>query len=416
MSDSSTLHSKTSPTILAFASRSRLIEGGRLTGILNLAKTIFAAPPTTGFLAERPSRFRREHLQLSKQSGNTDDSLFGRIAARNAAFVDGPWSVNAENDHSNPRYLSPSGLLAVALRRLESDLNATRTPALAGEGDAGDRHAQSNTAHGQTPDRHERRRSIYQQLAARGTSPSNEPQSVTRGHLPHARERWSLTRRAWQIAVSGNNRGANRTSQLFPVGEIVRALTNLWMGVNRLVQAIRPSLEVRARSSRSAAGRARVVAFPVEGGLVGDRDNRHSRLAISNRSSHAGSIDGRDTAKGLTRSRLAFTDTSALFGTTLPKRWLAVGLGAQLGRGWFGSSQAELLQSVRTLPRATRAGGNPGGMRNPITISFSPTIVVSNNDEHGSLEGQVLEAIGRHSYELVRLIGREVQTQRRAVF
>jgi hypothetical protein len=55
-------------------------------------------------------------------------------------------------------------------------------------------------------------------------------------------------------------------------------------------------------------------------------------------------------------------------------------------------------------------------MLNPLTVNFSPTVVIQSESEHGSIEGRVVEAIRRHSYELVRLIGRELQTQRRAVF
>jgi hypothetical protein len=100
----------------------------------------------------------------------------------------------------------------------------------------------------------------------------------------------------------------------------------------------------------------------------------------------------------------------------LLKRWLAADPSAQMSKGWSDSSQAEFFAPVRTLSRATRSSGNSGELRNPVTINFSPTVVVPNSGEHGSIEDKVMEAIRQDSYELVRLIGREVHNQRRAAF
>jgi hypothetical protein len=49
-------------------------------------------------------------------------------------------------------------------------------------------------------------------------------------------------------------------------------------------------------------------------------------------------------------------------------------------------------------------------------VNFSPTIVLQNCEEFAGIENAVVQAIRQHSHELVRIIGRELQTQRRAAF
>ncbi len=51
-----------------------------------------------------------------------------------------------------------------------------------------------------------------------------------------------------------------------------------------------------------------------------------------------------------------------------------------------------------------------------ILVNFSPTVVLQGGVESGELERRVVEAIGRHSHELIRIVSRELQSQRRAAF
>jgi hypothetical protein len=417
MSGSSIHDSETTPSISTFVSRSRSIESSRLAGIVHLAKTIIASPLTPSFVASNPNRLPREYLARTKSSGNKND-IFGRITTRNTAPSDRFSPASVVNDYSNPSYLSTSGLFKVALRRPESGLNATRTPALLREGNAGNPYARSKAMQVHTADTDGSRRSIYRQLSALRILPSNEGQSVARDVSPNARQQLVLTRRALPVGAPGSSGRANRTSELFALNEITRMLTNLRVGANRLIEAIRPLLEVRAMFSHSASAKAAAALeyFPLEGALAAGRGNRQPGLPIPSRPSQGSSIKGRDIAKRLPLPRLAFADTSPLFATTLLKRWLAADPSAQMRKGWSDSSQAEFLAPVRTLSRATRSSGNSGELRNPVTINFSPTVVVPNSGEHGSIEDKVLKAIRQHSYELVRLIGREVHNQRRAAF
>jgi hypothetical protein len=220
------------------------------------------------------------------------------------------------------------------------------------------------------------------------------------------------------IGASGGNRRANRASQGFGVGKIAQAGTELWGGIDRLVQAIRPALGVRIESSGNGSAKAPAAAFeyfPLTKALGAGKTDRHHGPTMRSRSSHLGSVDSKDIGKRLTLQRRTPTDTFAVFATNHQKRWLAAGSGAPLKKG-HNPSQAGSIEPLRAYSRATNLSKNFGDVRYPMTINFSPTVVVPNDRDHGNIEDKVLEAIRRHSYELVRLIGREVHTQRRAVF
>jgi hypothetical protein len=46
-------------------------------------------------------------------------------------------------------------------------------------------------------------------------------------------------------------------------------------------------------------------------------------------------------------------------------------------------------------------------------VNFSPTIVLRNTEEFAGIENAVMQAIRQHSHEVIRIIHRELQTQRR---
>jgi len=52
----------------------------------------------------------------------------------------------------------------------------------------------------------------------------------------------------------------------------------------------------------------------------------------------------------------------------------------------------------------------------PIVVNFSPTIVIHSGEGFAGIENAVVQALRQHSHELVRVIGRELQTQRRTAF
>ena len=94
----------------------------------------------------------------------------------------------------------------------------------------------------------------------------------------------------------------------------------------------------------------------------------------------------------------------------------AAALVAQLRRRSSPVPQSVQSQMTRVPTNKARVNDNHAQMHNPFTINFAPTVVVHPETDHGKLERNVVEAIRRHSYELVRLINRELQTQRRGCF
>jgi hypothetical protein len=105
-----------------------------------------------------------------------------------------------------------------------------------------------------------------------------------------------------------------------------------------------------------------------------------------------------------------------MLSNTLTKGSPAAKLVAQLRGHRSAPPQAAFAHPTRAHTRTSSFSDNSGEMRNPFTVNFSPTVVVQSESEHHSIEGKVLEAIRRHSHELVRLISRELQMQRRAFF
>jgi hypothetical protein len=80
----------------------------------------------------------------------------------------------------------------------------------------------------------------------------------------------------------------------------------------------------------------------------------------------------------------------------------------------FASAGSSGLAAATTV--AARSGAAAMGRRPPFVVNFSPTIVIDNAIEPGELERRVTQTIERHSHELVRIVTRELQSQRRAMF
>jgi hypothetical protein len=94
----------------------------------------------------------------------------------------------------------------------------------------------------------------------------------------------------------------------------------------------------------------------------------------------------------------------------------AAGLSAQLRAGRPGAQQSASVQPTVAGSRATGLSGNVNKKSDPFVIEFSPTVVIQCDPEIIDLESRVVEAMTRHSYELVRLINRELQIQGRGAF
>jgi hypothetical protein len=75
---------------------------------------------------------------------------------------------------------------------------------------------------------------------------------------------------------------------------------------------------------------------------------------------------------------------------------------------------------VSSGPIASATGGaratvSSGGAQ-PLVVNFSPSVVIRKGAETEDLEQRVVQAIERHSYELLRIINRELESQRRVGF
>jgi hypothetical protein len=83
------------------------------------------------------------------------------------------------------------------------------------------------------------------------------------------------------------------------------------------------------------------------------------------------------------------------------------------------SQQPALSHSKPTdsaVARPTRAKFDASEAPAPLVVNFSPTIVIQGKIEAENIEGTVIRAIRTHSHELIHIINRELQTQRRAAF
>jgi hypothetical protein len=94
----------------------------------------------------------------------------------------------------------------------------------------------------------------------------------------------------------------------------------------------------------------------------------------------------------------------------------AAGLSAHLRAGRPGAQQSASVQPTVAGSHATRFSGNSNKKGDPFIINFSPTVVIQSHAEIIDFENRFVEAMTRHSYELVRLINRELQIQGRAAF
>jgi hypothetical protein len=65
---------------------------------------------------------------------------------------------------------------------------------------------------------------------------------------------------------------------------------------------------------------------------------------------------------------------------------------------------------------AARSKAADTGASPPLVVNFSPTVNIHGAAEPSDLERRVAQAIERRSHELVRIVSRERQSQRRAAF
>ncbi len=322
------------------------------------------------------------------------------------------------SDYSLRSHIPRSRRLEVALRPPERNGNTIHGPAIPGESSASNRY-EGARAQIQTPEAQGDRHGIRQRVTAPRNLFSPGPESVRHSLRLTAIHQLPLRRRHTSSVTSGNSKVSGGASQSSGRREIIRPLINLWEGVNRLVRAIRPSLGSQTLLlARSSAGTpiAPTDHSLSKGKLTAGRANGYLRSLPARESSHPSSSKARNVDQRLSHHRLNSTVASRMLSNTLTTGSPAARLVAQLRGRRSAPPQTEFAHPTRTQTRISRFSDNSGDMRNPFTVNFSPTVVVQSESQHGSIEGKVVDAIRRHSHELVRLIDRELQMQRRAVF
>jgi hypothetical protein len=65
---------------------------------------------------------------------------------------------------------------------------------------------------------------------------------------------------------------------------------------------------------------------------------------------------------------------------------------------------------------AARSQARAGGMSPPMVVNFSPTVALHGGTDEGEFERRVVQAIGHHSHELVRIVTRELRQRLRTAF
>jgi hypothetical protein len=419
MSGSPSHHLKTGRSPAELASRSLWAESSRLADIVKLARRIGTRPLIPRSLATKPVSFAREYLLRSQTHDEKGQTVFGRIGGRDTLLINRPSPLRINNDYSNRGHIPTSRRFDHALRPPEWDLNAVHGWAIIAEGSALKRDERASALQVRITEGQGARRIIHQPPVALRYLFSPAPKSVPRPLRLTANRPLSPSRRKTSFVTSGNSKVPGSASQSSGLREIVRPLVNLWEGVNQLVQALRPSLEAQAvflARTPAATHIAPTEHFVSEAKLAAGRANGYRGSLISRESSHPSSSEGRYADQRVPQHRLNPTGATGVHSNSLTKGSPTARLVAQLRGQQSASQQSEFVQPIRARTRTTRFSDNSGEMRNPLTVNFSPTVVIQSESEHGSIEGRVVEAIRRHSYENVRLIGRELQTQRRAVF
>lgn len=402
---------------LAFASRTRPIESGRLGAIVTSAQRLGANSSISRFLTRPPASSAGEYLPLLQAYDQKRQELFSRTQRREI-LPKTRLSTFHNNDKSNLSRLIASHLLDATSRPTElgripthgvttsvmrSALNSYEKAKLFSAYTFNDQSVQQIICRWPaTP------RNLFSRLAAFVSrlfpTPSNRQLPTNCGQV---------------AVVTSNDQTASNDTTASSVGNTNRPLIKFCQVVTSLIQPI-PSTR-QARTAQLTAASSNTLNAPIEHLLLENRfttgrTNGFRKLNFDHVSSPIKFIEGPFADQRVSRNRLNSIGKFKQLHNVSRKLFTS---SAQVSQ-WFGRlSPLPHFASVhpnriRTY-KAPSSGAN-GEMSNPVVITFSPTVVIHNQAEHGNLEGKVVEAIRRHSYELVRLISRELQTQRRAFF
>lgn len=408
--------SKTGQTISVVVSRASAIGSRRLAGIIDLAKTVTASPSIIGFGGSMPSRSSKEHSLPEKRPSENAATIFNRISARDTALLSRRRALDTTETYFKGGALSGTGFFAAAVPLENRHRYAITSPSPAVQ--RYDENPHGRPRDEQPRERQERPRSIHQQLAALSSSALNRHPSEVSTLSRYPRRQGSLTSSVSPSTVVGDGGLSNRILGLARLGDVVQPLADLRGVIYKLAQAIRPSLELHGAPSSSlfAGTRGNPIDYTSSATeMTGSRGSRPAGSLTLRRSSAGSSMERRGVGAHLAPRLMTFTK-SPLIASTLIGQLLGSRQAERLISRIPNSPPAKETNPVRVRPRAIGLSGDFLDQHNPITVNFSPTVMVSINDDHDRVETRVLNAIRQHSYELVRLIGREMQTQRRGAF
>ncbi|GEM_PF-6305459 len=141
-----------------------------------------------------------------------------------------------------------------------------------------------------------------------------------------------------------------------------------------------------------------------------------SRLPPARRTQFAGHSDGLGIALQHSTAFQLNSMRSVAQANRTPGAPPAGAISSRWRADWPASAWPEISgHAASAIRSATSRMGAIEGSR-PVVVNFSPTVVLQGGGDPGDLERRVVQAIGRHSHEIVRIVARELQLQRRAAF
>ena len=203
------------------------------------------------------------------------------------------------------------------------------------------------------------------------------------------------------------------------LGKIIKRLTYVCERLSEVKQAAR-QLDAIKTGTLSGGSNGMAIAptkrLLARSNLGAERAKRHGGARDKSESPHSTFVDKQPVGRHSEAVHFGPTEASRVLSSISAKGSTAAGLSAHLRAGRPEAQQSASVQPTVAGSRATRFSGNSNKKGDPFIINFSPTVVIQSHAEIIDFENSFVEAMTRHSYELVRLINRELQIQGRAAF
>jgi hypothetical protein len=391
------------------------IEDSRIRAVVEAARRVGAASLKMGLPANAlNTQMRRAHELLSR-----NDNRFVGGERQNGSTV----GLKRSLSHLRNDYKDTSHPAKDWLRHLQGRLKALNSPMTLTPGTSDDSKALLKSSNAKT-------RSDVGQLSLGPTLDRGRRIEAMFPSEPPSFERATTSVQGPAAAKAtpesfNRQRGANRPSRSFDSVRIKPSLTRvihqfgeMKRGLDLKAGTLRPvSGNKSSIMARTADGTGLVARRSIQAGFQSEASNR-AGFATATRRSERLSISGIGrNFSGHRDGRVAPNVNYAprLFSRSLQRSTSAANSLAHQREQDSGSRVRAKLATNRSGPGSARqvTSNQPA---QPIVVNFSPTIVLQNCEEFAGIENAVVQAIRQHSHELVRIIGRELQTQRRAAF